>query len=47
MIPMNLRNIANLNIDGVYYCCIVNGTSKSETLNLLQNADLIIKRWIL
>ena len=35
----NLIDIAILNIDGVDYHCIFNGMSKSEAVNLLQNAD--------
>ena len=36
---MNLIDIAILNIDGVDDDCIFNGMSKSEAVNLLQNAD--------
>ena len=36
---MNLIDIAILNIDSVDYRCIFNGMSKSEAVNLLQNAD--------
>ena len=40
MIPMNLSDIAILNIHGVNYRCIINGISKSKDVNLLQKADL-------
>ena len=44
MISINLDDIAILNIRGVDYRCVVNGISKSKTVNLLQNADLSEKR---
>ena len=37
---VNLNNIAILNIYGVDYGCIINGTEKSEAINLLKNIDL-------
>ena len=40
VMSMNPSNIAILNIRGVDYCCIINGISKNEAVNLLQNADL-------
>ena len=40
MMCMNLRNTAILNINGVDYYCIINRTSKSEAVSLLQTADL-------
>ena len=39
MMSMNLNNIAILNIDGVDYFGIINGTKKSESINLFKNAD--------
>lgn len=33
-------NITILDIHGVDCCCIVVGITKSETINLLENADL-------
>ena len=42
-----LNNIAFFNIWSVEYCCIVNEIDQSEAINLLQNADLTIKRRIL
>ena len=44
MMSINLRDIAILNIHDVDYCCIINGISKSEAINLLQKADFI-KKW--
>ena len=44
MISMNLSNIAILNIHGVNYRCIINGISRSEAVNLLQNTDLSDKK---
>ena len=41
---MNLGDIAILNIKGADYLCIVGGISKSEAINLIQNADLTEKR---
>ena len=40
MLSMNLSNIAILNINSVDYCCIINGISKIEAINLLKHADL-------
>ena len=40
MMSINLHDIAILNIRGIDYCCIINGISKSDALNLLQNANL-------
>ena len=40
MISMNLSNIAILEIHGVEYHCVINGISKSEAINLMQNIDL-------
>ena len=37
---INLNNIAILNIRGVDYRCIIDGISKTDAANLLQNADL-------
>ena len=36
-------DIATLNIKGSDYGCIISLISKNETINLLQNADLIEK----
>ena len=47
MMSMNLSNIAILNMQGVDYCCIIDGISKSETINLMQNIDLTEKSVIL
>ena len=43
MMSMNLSNIDVLNIKGSDYCCIINGVSKNEAINLMQNADLTEK----
>ena len=40
MMSMNLNDIAISNIYGVNYRCIINGISKSEAVNLLQNTNL-------
>ena len=37
---INLNDIAILNINGIDFPCIINGISKSEAVNLLQNVDL-------
>ena len=34
---LSLSDIAILNIKGTDYCCIINGISKSEAINLIQN----------
>ena len=43
MMPMNLSDIAILNIKGFDYCCIISRISKNEAMNLMQNADLTEK----
>ena len=40
MMSINLSDIAILNIFSVGYRCIINGISRSETINLLQVVDL-------
>ena len=44
IMDMNLTNIALLIIKSANYCCIISGISKSETINVLQNIDLIEKK---
>ena len=41
---MNFSDIAILNIKGSDYRCIISGISKSEAINLMQNADLTKKK---
>ena len=43
MMSLNLSNIANLNIKGSNYCCIISLISKNEAINLMQNANLTKK----
>ena len=43
MTSMNLSGIAILNIKSTDYRCIINGISKCEAMNLMQNADLTKK----
>ena len=43
MMSVNLNDIKILNIKDSDYHCIVSLISKNETINLLQNADLIEK----
>ena len=38
--PVNLNDIAILTINGVDRRCIINGISKKDAVNLLQNANL-------
>ena len=40
---MNLSNIAILKIKNADYCLFINGISKSEAVNLMQNINLIEK----
>ena len=47
MMSANLNEIAVLNIYGVNYHCIINGISKSDAVNLLQNANLPVGRGLL
>ena len=43
MMPMNLSDIAILNIKSDDYRCIISEISKNEAINLMQNADLTEK----
>ena len=45
MISINLSDIAILNIKASDYCCVISLISKTETIKLLQNADLTGKKW--
>ena len=40
MMSINLSDIAVLRIKSADYHCIINGISKSEVINLMQNTDL-------
>ena len=44
MMSINLSDIAVLRIKSADYHCIINGISKSEVINLMQNIDLTEKR---
>ena len=41
--PMNLSDIAILNINGANSGCIISGISKGEVINLIQKIDFIEK----
>ena len=43
MMPINTIS----NINGADYRCIINGISKSDATNVLQNAELTDKKWLL
>ena len=43
MMPINLGDIAILNLKGSDYCCIISLINKNKAINLLQNADLTLK----
>ena len=43
MMSMNLSDIAILSIEGSDYHCIISLISKSEAINLMQNANLFEK----
>ena len=43
MMSVNLNDIKILNIKDSDYHCIISSINKNETINLLQNADLIEK----
>ena len=47
MMSTNLNNIAILNIKGADYCCIINGITKSDALNLLKKYRFDRKRSII
>ena len=44
IMSIDLNSIANINTHRLDYCCIINGISKSETINLFKNTDLKEKR---
>ena len=44
MMSVNFKDIAISNIRSVHYRCIINGITKSDSVNLLLNADLIEER---
>ena len=44
MMSLVINDIAILNIRGADLCCIINGISKSEAINLPQNSDLS-RKW--
>ena len=43
MMSVNLSDIAILSNEAYDYCCIISLISKSEAINLMQNADLTEK----
>ena len=43
MMSINVSDIAVLSIKSADYHCIINGISKSEVINLMQNVDLTEK----
>ena len=43
MMSMNLSDTAILNINNADYSCIISRINKSETVNLLENAELTEK----
>ena len=47
LMSANLNNIAILNINSADYRCIINGISKSDAVNLLQNTNLTEERGVL
>ena len=47
LMSINLNDNAILNIRGTDYRCIIDGISKSEAVNVLQNADLTEKRVVI
>ena len=46
MMPANYISVTILNIHGVGYCYVINGTSISEVKDLLQNGNWSEKKWI-
>ena len=47
MMSVNPNNIAILNIQGIDYRWIINKINKSDTVNLLKNADLTKEKVVL
>ena len=47
MMSINLNGIAILSINGSDCCCTINGISKSDAINVLQNTDLTERRGVL
>ena len=44
MMSVNLSDIHISSINGDHYRCVISGISKSEAINLMQNADLTLKK---
>ena len=47
MMPINLNDVAILIVKCAEYFCVINGISKSDAVNVFENADLTEKRGIL
>ena len=47
MMSKNLSDIAILNVKGSYYCRIISGISKNDSINLMSNVDFTEKSRIL
>ena len=47
IMSINLSDIAILNIQAADYRCIINGISKSDVVNVLQNASFTDKRGLI
>ena len=45
MMPMNLSNMAILNIECSDYRSIISGIGKNEVKNIMQNPSLTEKKW--
>ena len=45
MMSMNHSNNVIIKIKDAAYCCIISKSSKSEAINLMQNVDLLEKKW--
>ena len=43
----NLNSTAILIINGIDYCCIISRITKNEAINLLRNAYLSEKKWLI
>ena len=43
---LNISNLGIITVKGIDYCCITNGISKSEAINLLENSVLNDREYI-
>ena len=38
MISLEIKNIATITVEGIYYCCVIHDVSKSDAISLLKGS---------